>query len=145
MRQLHLKAVLRGELLGLQAPHAQRVPGHAQAVYAGQRQAHDGTCIGVVLRHPLDIGDAAQLAPQGGEPAAEAEPFGRMTIEDLEARMSEAKAGKLTLAIYDNNHKERFDKGHIPGAKLVDAMAIKVSDLPADKGATLVFYCANEH
>lgn len=89
--------------------------------------------------HPIDAAAKAE------EPKAEAEPFGRLTIEDLEARMSEAKAGKLTLAIYDNNHKDRFDKGHIPGAKLVDAMAIKAGDLPADKGATLVFYCANEH
>jgi hypothetical protein len=91
--------------------------------------------------HPAPHDAAAKAA----EPAAEAEPFGRLTIEELEARMSEAKAGKLTLGIYDNNHKDRFEKGHIPGAKWVKATELQASDLPAQKEATLVFYCANEH
>ena len=70
--------------------------------------------------------------------------FGKLTVDELEAKMAEAKAGKLTLAIVDNNQKERFDKGHIPGAKWVKFSEVKASDLPSDKEATLVFYCANE-
>ncbi|MFO0760215.1 MAG: rhodanese-like domain-containing protein [Byssovorax sp.] len=83
--------------------------------------------------------------PKAEASAAEAEPFGRMTMEELDARMAEAKAGKLNLKIYDNNHKDVFEKGHIPGATWVAFNEIKASDLPADKEATLVFYCANEH
>lgn len=73
------------------------------------------------------------------------EAFGRLTIEDLEARMADAQAGKLALFIYDNNEKDRFEKGHIPGAKWVDSDHVQASDLPPNKEATLVFYCANEH
>jgi rhodanese-related sulfurtransferase len=72
------------------------------------------------------------------------EAFGRMTIQDLETKMADAKSGKAALFIYDNNQKAVFDKGHIPGAKWVPSDKVQASDLPADKAATLVFYCANE-
>jgi 3-mercaptopyruvate sulfurtransferase SseA len=71
--------------------------------------------------------------------------FGELTVEQLQAKMDEAKAGKLALTIYDNNSKERWEGGHIPGARWVDYKNVQASDLPADKSATLVFYCANEH
>ncbi len=79
--------------------------------------------------------------------AAEAEktPFGSLTVDELAARMSEAKAGTFKLAVFDNNQHERFDKGHIPGARWVQFDHVQASDLPADKDTTLVFYCANEH
>lgn len=83
---------------------------------------------------------------RGGE-AAEAEKaaFGKLTIDELDARMAEAKAGKIKLAVFDNNQHERFDKSHIAGATWVKFDSIKASDLPADKETQLVFYCANEH
>jgi hypothetical protein len=81
-------------------------------------------------------------AGQGEE--AEKETFGRLTIDELEARMADAKAGKVKLAIFDNNDHDRFDKGHIPGAKWVKFNDVKAGDLPADKDTTLVFYCSNE-
>lgn len=94
----------------------------------------------------LAAAGCAKHAPgENGAQEAESQPFGRLTMEELDARMADAKAGKLTLAIYDNNHKDRFDKGHIPGAKWVKPDALTAADLPADKEATLVFYCANEH
>lgn len=71
--------------------------------------------------------------------------FGRFTIPELEAKMAEAKAGQLQLFIYDNNEKERYVQSHLPGARWVEFDEIKASDLPADKEATLVFYCANDH
>ena len=80
---------------------------------------------------------------KGAETAHDA--FGKMTIDELEAKMADAKAGKGALFIYDNNHKDVFDKGHIPGAKWVDYEKVAAGDLPQDKEATLVFYCANEH
>jgi hypothetical protein len=76
---------------------------------------------------------------------AEAEPFGKMTVDELDAKMADAKAGKIKLAVFDNNHRERFDKSHIAGAKWVQFDKIQASDLPADKDTVLVFYCANEH
>jgi len=79
------------------------------------------------------------------EHEAEHETFGRLTIEELDTKMAAAKAGQLKLAIYDNNQRERFDKGHIPGARWVKFDSIQTGDLPADKETTLVFYCANEH
>lgn len=80
-----------------------------------------------------------------GTGAEEKELFGRMTIEELESKMAAAKAGQMKLAVFDNNQRERFDKGHIPGSKWVQFDKIQASDLPADKDTTLVFYCANEH
>ncbi len=71
--------------------------------------------------------------------------FGRVTIPELEAKMAEAKAGQLQLFIYDNNEKERYIQSHLPGARWVEFDEIKANDLPADKEATLVFYCANDH
>src|ERR1700743_2512813 len=47
--------------------------------------------------------------------------------------------------VFDNNAKDRFQKSHVPGAHWVDPTTIKAADLPADKTATLVFYCGNTH
>ncbi|HVY46763.1 MAG TPA: rhodanese-like domain-containing protein [Minicystis sp.] len=90
-------------------------------------------------KHPTDGGPAASAAE------AEKEPFGRMTVDELAAKMTDAKAGKLKLAVYDANHKDDYAKGHIPGAKWVKFDAVTAADLPPEKDATLVFYCANEH
>jgi|GEM_PF-2534795 len=80
---------------------------------------------------------------EGHEQVKEA--FGSLTIEQVEAKIAEAKAGKLTLALVDNNTKERFEKSHLPGARWVKFSEVAASDLPADKDATLVFYCSNDH
>ncbi len=92
-------------------------------------------------------GEAADTSAKGNTETdeAKAEGFGRLTVEDLDAKIAASKEGKLALYIFDNNGKERFEKGHIPGAKWVKFDAVKAADLPADKSATLVFYCANEH
>ena len=85
-------------------------------------------------------------AKPGDAPSAEVdkEPFGRMTVDELDKRIADAKAGKGAVFVYDNNHKDRFEKSHIPGAKWVKFDAVSQADLPADKEAALVFYCANE-
>ena len=46
--------------------------------------------------------------------------------------------------LFDNNSKERYAKSHVPGAKWLDYDNVSASDLPADRSATLVFYCASE-
>jgi hypothetical protein len=89
----------------------------------------------------------AKARPEHGSDATEAEKaaFGKLTVDELSARMSDAKAGKIKLAVFDNNQHERFAKSHVPGAKWVAFDAVKASDLPADKDTELVFYCSNEH
>ena len=81
---------------------------------------------------------------EGSSSATAHEAFGRLSIEEMEAKMADAKAGKIALFVYDNNKKDRFQQGHLPGAKWIDHDDVKASELPADKNATLVFYCANE-
>ena len=102
-----------------------------------------------LLALPLGALACAKPGAEGakGTPSAEAhaEAFGKLTVEELDAKMAEAKGGKLALHIFDNNKKARFEKGHIPGAKWLDSDAVKAGDLPSDKEATLVFYCANDH
>ena len=68
------------------------------------------------------------------------EPFGRLKIDEVAA-----KIGKPGVFVYDNNSKEDYAKGHVPTAKWVDYDHVQASDLPKDKTATLIFYCANEH
>jgi hypothetical protein len=86
-------------------------------------------------------------ADHGAGEAAEPgkEPFGKLTMDELETRMADAKGGKIKLALFDNNQHERFMKSHLPGAHWVKFDDVKASDLPADKETNLVFYCSNEH
>lgn len=63
------------------------------------------------------------------------------TVDEVASRIA-AKDGKTFL--FDANGKERFAKGHLPGARWVQYDGVTAADLPADKSATLVFYCANE-
>lgn len=104
---------------------------------------------------PIVVGALAALflvaAPackdQPAEPPAAGEAkaaFQKMSVEQLASLIDQSKAGKAMVYIFDNNNRERFDKGHIPGAKWISPDSIKESDLPADKGATLVFYCGSE-
>src|SRR4051794_18914379 len=97
-----------------------------------------------------DKAPAVTGAPQAPEaraekPAAtpEKEPFGRFSVDELAAKLQTAGPGKPFL--YDNNSPERYKKSHLPGAKWLNYEAITERDLPKDKDATLVFYCANEH
>jgi hypothetical protein len=64
-----------------------------------------------------------------------------LTVDEVAARIA-ANDGKTF--IYDNNPQDRFAKSHVPGAKWLEYDRITAADLPADRGATLVFYCASE-
>ena len=46
--------------------------------------------------------------------------------------------------VFDDNNHDRYVKGHLPGAKWLSTPEPTAADLPTDKTATLVFYCASE-
>jgi 3-mercaptopyruvate sulfurtransferase SseA len=64
-----------------------------------------------------------------------------LTVDEVAARIA-TNDGKTFL--FDNNPKDRYAKSHLPGAKWLDYDKVSASDLPADRSATLVFYCASE-
>jgi hypothetical protein len=64
-----------------------------------------------------------------------------LTIDEVDARIA-LHDGKTF--VYDNNPADRYAKSHLPGAKWLDQDHVTATDLPADKGATLIFYCASE-
>lgn len=63
-----------------------------------------------------------------------------LTVDDVAARIA-AKDGHTY--VYDDNPQDRYAKGHLPGAKWMHGEPTQ-ADLPSDKGATLIFYCASE-
>ncbi len=63
-----------------------------------------------------------------------------LTVDEVATRVA-AKDGHTF--VYDDNPHDRFAKGHVPGAKWLEAEPTQ-ADLPTDKGATLIFYCASE-
>lgn len=70
-----------------------------------------------------------------------AEAFGRLTVEEVASKIA-ANDGKTF--VFDDNEKERFAKGHVPGAKFLPFDQVTTEKLPNDKDATLVFYCYGE-
>jgi hypothetical protein len=69
-------------------------------------------------------------------------PFREMTLDDVEKRIAQ-KDGRTF--VFDANPKEVYDKRHVPGAVYVPDEGVTASLLPADRSATLIFYCANTH
>jgi len=67
------------------------------------------------------------------------DPFGRFTVDQVEKRL-----GQPNVFVFDDNSPDVYAKNHVPGAVRVDGKDVKEGVLPADKGATLVFYCMNE-
>jgi 3-mercaptopyruvate sulfurtransferase SseA len=64
-----------------------------------------------------------------------------LTVDEVAARIA-ANDGKTF--VYDNNPRDRYTTSHVPGAHWLDYDSVSAGDLPADKTATLVFYCASE-
>lgn len=64
-----------------------------------------------------------------------------MTVDQVQARVA-AHDGKTF--VFDDNPRDRYDRGHVPGARWVESGDVSAAVLPPDKEATLVFYCANE-
>ena len=83
----------------------------------------------------------AALACEGeGKHQAAAEPT-KATVADV-ATWTKAKAA---IPVDANGKETRTKQGVIPGAVLLtSSSSYAVSELPADKNAKLVFYCAND-
>jgi rhodanese-related sulfurtransferase len=72
--------------------------------------------------------------------ARASEGFGELTPQEVAAKLKQKN-----VYVFDNNAKERWEKSHVPGAKWLHPSEYEAKDLPADKSATLIFYCANPH
>ncbi|MFO0582271.1 MAG: rhodanese-like domain-containing protein [Anaeromyxobacter sp.] len=79
----------------------------------------------------------AGLLVGAGLARAESDPFGSLSIDEVEALV-----GKPDAKIFDVNGPEVYAKGHVPGA--IWSELDPTSKLPADKATRLVFYCKNE-
>lgn len=60
-----------------------------------------------------------------------------LTVAEVAARL-----GTPGFHVFDNNGPGRWRRSHVPGAKNLNAYQIEAVDLPADRSATLVFYCS---
>jgi len=60
-----------------------------------------------------------------------------LSVHDVSARL-----GSPGFYVFDNNGPGRWARSHVAGAKNLNAYAYAASELPADKAATLVFYCS---
>jgi rhodanese-related sulfurtransferase len=81
---------------------------------------------------------ALALSPLAAR-AEEKDPFGSLTVDQVSDLI-----GKQDVKVFDNNSVDRYKQSHLPTAKWVDFKDVKPSDLPGDKEAKLVFYCASE-
>jgi rhodanese-related sulfurtransferase len=66
--------------------------------------------------------------------------FGSLTPQEVAAKLKEKN-----VYVFDNNTPDVFKTGHVPHAKWVHPSEYDAKELPADKNATLIFYCHNEH
>ena len=78
-----------------------------------------------------------------GPPAAQVEVVPPSLTPDEVATRLAAKSS--SFFVFDVNPREIYDEGHVPSAKWLAFDGVVAANLPADKGATLVFYCANVH
>ena len=60
-----------------------------------------------------------------------------LTVDEVAARL-----GQPGFHVFDNNGEGRWKRSHVPGAKNLNPHTFEAADLPADKSATLVFYCS---
>ncbi len=89
---------------------------------------------------PLALACAfAVLLGSAGCARAGEQPFGRLSVDQVADKL-----GNPGVFVYDNNSKETYAAGHVPGATWLDYDEVSASDLPNDKAATLIFYCKND-
>lgn len=67
------------------------------------------------------------------------EGFRSLTPQEVAARIKHKN-----VYVFDNDDPDEFKAGHLPHAKRLDPSAYEAKDLPANKNATLIFYCFDE-
>jgi hypothetical protein len=65
-----------------------------------------------------------------------------LEIPELSVAAVAARLGQPGFHVFDNNGAGRWGRSHVPGAKNLNPHLYEASALPADKSATLLFYCA---
>jgi rhodanese-related sulfurtransferase len=68
------------------------------------------------------------------------EGFGSLTPHEVAAKLKEKN-----VYVFDNNHLDVFKAGHVPRAKWLNPSEYEAKELPANKNATLIFYCQHEY
>jgi len=66
--------------------------------------------------------------------------MGLKSISPAELR---AQVEAKRVNVYDVNSAQSWRKAHVPGARHLDPATFSAADLPADRTASLVFYCGN--
>ena len=69
---------------------------------------------------------------------AETTTFPELSVEEAAELIAQGRA-----IVIDVNPRRRWASGHLPGAINLDPSEFTEADIPADKGATLIFYCAD--
>jgi hypothetical protein len=92
----------------------------------------------ILLLASVALLGCSKKSDEGGGEADHLKP---LTVEEVSTRLT-TKDGKTF--IFDNNSPETYAKGHVPGAKWLDDEKVTADALPADKAATLIFYCHSE-
>jgi rhodanese-related sulfurtransferase len=68
------------------------------------------------------------------------EQFSALTPQQVAAKLKEKN-----VFVFDNNAPDVYKSAHVPKAKWLHPSEYDAKELPADKNATLIFYCHNEH
>ena len=67
------------------------------------------------------------------------EGFGSLTPQEVVAKLKQKN-----VYVFDNDDPDEYKAGHLPHARRLDPSAYEAKDLPANKHATLIFYCFDE-
>ncbi len=97
------------------------------------------TVLGLVAALAVSLLACSRSSSSTPEPSAA--DLRKLTVDEVAARIA---ANDGHTFVYDDNPKERWQKGHVPGARWVASGDVTADILPPDKSATLIFYCANE-
>jgi len=92
-----------------------------------------------VLAPCIGLAVESQVHAAGKEKIPESDPFGRLTVDQVERRL-----GRPNVYVFDGNAPKTYAENHLPGAVRINHKDITAKALPQDKDATLVFYCMNE-
>jgi rhodanese-related sulfurtransferase len=66
-----------------------------------------------------------------------------MGLKNISPAVLHERMQQGPLFVFDVNSRASWQKARVPGARHLDPVAWLDTDLPADKDASLVFYCSN--